>query len=342
MRESRDPSRPISTEGPATPYTHGHHVHGRMSFADPSNERGLWAVKLSLFGLLATAMLQVVVVGLSGSVALFADTIHNFGDALTAVPLWIAFRLSRLKPTDRFPYGYGKVEDLAGAAVVLLILFSAVVTGVESIRRMLQPQPVQYLGAVAAAAVIGFLGNELVALFRIRVGQEIHSAALVADGYHARADGLTSLAVLGGAAGVWLGFPLADPLVGLLITGLIVRILWSSAGMVFLRMIDGVDPAIADEIREAAMQVGGVEGVSDVRVRWIGHRLHAEVNLAVGGGLSVQEAHTLAQEARHAILHQLPHFSNAILDVDPAGSSGEHFHRVENHAHGDLQPHFHP
>ncbi|MGH2605909.1 MAG: cation diffusion facilitator family transporter, partial [Anaerolineales bacterium] len=239
--------------------THPRHdtTHSAVDPRILTSERGVRAIKQSFVGLMITALFQLVIVYFSGSVALLADTIHNFGDASTAIPLWIAFRLARRRPSDRFPYGYGKVEDLAGAAIVLLILLSAVVAGFESSQRVLHPQPVRYWVAIGAAAVIGFLGNELVALLRIRVGKEIHSAALIADGYHARVDGLTSLAVLGGVAGTGLGFPLADPIVGLLITVLILRIVWSSAKAVLMRMIDGVDPEVVHEIRHAASHVQG-------------------------------------------------------------------------------------
>jgi cation diffusion facilitator family transporter len=217
-----------------------------------TTERGIWAVKWSLVGLMLTAVLQVVIVYISGSVALLADTIHNFGDAATAIPLWIAFLLARRKPSKRFTYGYGRVEDLAGVAIVFMILFSAVVAGYESIQRIFQPQEVKYLWAVVAASLIGFIGNEAVALFRIKVGKEIGSAALVADGYHARVDGLTSLAVLFGAVGVWLGYPLADPIVGLLITIAILKIVWDSGKSVFTRLLDGVGPQPADRGRGQA------------------------------------------------------------------------------------------
>src|SRR5215213_846435 len=213
-------------------HQHGHEEHGHTHGAvDPSiatSERGIWAVKWSFVGLMVTALLQVVVVVLSGSVALLSDTIHNFGDALTAVPLWIAFALARLRASRRFTFGYGRVEDLAGVVVVLIILFSAVVAGYQAIERIIHPQPVGLLWAVAAAALVGFVGNEAVAIFRIRVGRQIGSAALIADGYHARTDGWTSLAVLLGAIGVWLGYPLADPIVGLLIAAAILVIVWQS------------------------------------------------------------------------------------------------------------------
>jgi len=212
---------------------------------DPSlltTERGIWAVKWSFVGMLGTAVFQVVIVLLSGSVALLADTIHNFGDAVTAVPLWFAFVLARQKPSRRFTYGYGRVEDLAGVVIVLIILVSAVVAAYESVDRLLHPRTVTHLWAVGGAAVIGFLGNEVVAQFRLRVGREIGSAALIADGYHARVDGLTSLAVLLGAIGVWLGLPLADPIIGLLITVVILHIVWESGKGVFTRLLDGIDP----------------------------------------------------------------------------------------------------
>ncbi len=214
-------------------------------------------------------------------------------------------------------------------------------TGYESVMRLLNPAVVRNIGAVAAAAIIGFAGNEVVAILRIRVGKEIGSAALVADGYHARVDGLTSLAVLASAVGVWLGFPLADPLVGLAITVAILKIVWDSAKLVFARLLDGVDPEVVDEIADAARQVSAVTGVSDVRVRWLGHRMHAEVNLSVDGMLSIAEAHSVAVEARHEILHQVAYLSNVVVHVDPNEASGENVHSVDLHSHGGLEAHSH-
>src|SRR5262249_4676571 len=223
--------------------SHGHgHSHGIVDPSIATTDRGMWALKWSFVGLLATALLQLVVVAISGSVALFADTLHNFADAATAIPLAIAFALARLKPSRRFPYGYGRVEDLAGVVILATILITAVIGGYESVLRLFHPQPVGHLWAVAAASVVGFLGNEAVALFRIRVGREIGSAALVADGYHAQADGLTSLAVLVGAGGVWLGYPLADPGGGLLIMVAIPRLVWPAAHAPVTRILGGGDP----------------------------------------------------------------------------------------------------
>lgn len=328
-------------------HTHGAHHHGgghTHGTVDPSiatTSRGIWALKWSFLGLMATALLQVVIVWLSGSVALLADTIHNFGDASTAIPLWIAFALARLKPTRRFPFGYGRAEDLAGVIIVLTILFSAAVAGYEAIDRLIHPRPVEYLWAVAAASIVGFIGNEAVAVFRIKVGREIGSAALIADGYHARVDGWTSLAVLVGATGVWLGYPLADPLVGLGITLAILRIVWQSGRAVFTRMLDGIDPEVIDEIRHAAQHVPGIGEVTDVRARWIGHRLHAEVNVTVAPQLSVADGHGIAKELHHQLLHHLKYLAGATIHVDPEGESGEQYHRIAGHAHDGLPVHSH-
>jgi cation diffusion facilitator family transporter len=317
------------------------HTHGAIDASLFTTDRGIWAVKWSFFWLFVTAIFQIVVVVLSGSVALLADTIHNFGDAATAIPLWFAFRLARYKPTKRFTYGYGRVEDLAGVAVVLTILFSAIVAGYQSFERFIHPQKIGYIWAVALASIIGFLGNEAVALFRIKVGKEIGSAALIADGYHARVDGLTSLAVLGGAIGVWLGFPLADPIVGMLITIAILFIVWDSVKSIFARLLDSIDPKVVDEIRHALSHVKGVQDVSEIRVRWLGHRLHAELNVAVDVHLSVEEGHKIAQEARHQLLHHLKYLSNAIIHIDPVHASGEDHHHITNHVHDDLPGHSH-
>jgi cation diffusion facilitator family transporter len=294
-----------------------------------------------MLGLGLTALAQAVVAAITGSAALLADTIHNVGDAATAIPLWAAFRLGARVPTKRFTYGYGRFEDLAGVAIILVILASAVAAGYTSIQRLLHPEPVAYPWAVAAAAIIGFAGNEAVALFRITVGKEIGSAALVADGYHARVDGLTSLAVLLGAIGVWSGYPWADPLIGLLITAAILKIVWDSGKAVLVRLLDGVDAEVGEEIRHAIDHVEGVHDVTEVRVRWLGHRLHAEVNVAVDPALSVTRGHDIAVNVQHELLHHLRYLASATIHVDPWDTSGEHHHRATNHAHDDLEAHSH-
>jgi cation diffusion facilitator family transporter len=327
-------------------YARGGHGHGPThGFVDPSiasTSRGLWALKWSFVGLLATALFQVVVVALSGSVALLADTIHNFADAATAIPLGIAFSLARRAATRRFTYGLGRVEDLAGIAIVATILASALVAAYQAVGRLLHPQPVEMLGAVVVASVIGFLGNEAVAVFRIRVGRQIGSAALVADGHHARVDGWTSLAVMVGALGIWAGYPLADPVVGLLIT---VAILWlgGQAGRtVLVRILDGVDTDTVDAVTHSARHVPDVREVTDVRARWIGHRLHSELSVSVSPELSVAEAHAVAKEVRHRLLHDVAHLGSVTVHVDPLGEGGDGHHRIAEHAHDGLLAHSHP
>ena len=283
--------------------------------ASAQGMRTLW---ISLAGLGATAILQAAVFALSGSVALLGDTIHNAADALTAVPLGIAFLAGRRAATRRFTYGFGRAEDLAGIAIVVLIALSAATSAVVAVDRLLHPVRVTHLPWVAVAAVIGFVGNEWVARYRIRVGRAIGSAALVADGLHARTDGFTSLAVLAGAAGVALGGRLADPIVGLGITVAILAVLKDAAREVFRRLMDAVDPALLETAEAAVAEVDGALEVSRLRMRWIGHNLHAEVTIVVGGDLSVRDAHRVAVEAEHALLHAAPRLTTALVHADPA------------------------
>ncbi|MFM9035771.1 MAG: cation diffusion facilitator family transporter [Mycobacterium sp.] len=297
---------------------HSHDPADSLDDALESSVQGIRAVKISLLVLGLTAIFQVVIVALSGSVALAADTIHNFSDALTAIPLWIAFALGRRPATKRYTYGLGRVEDLAGLFVVLMITLSAVVAGYEAVRRLIHPVPIGNLGWVAAAGLIGFLGNELVALYRIRVGHRIGSGALVADGLHARTDGFTSLAVVFGAIGVWLGFPLADPVVGLLITVAILVVLRTAARNVFSRLLDGVDPHLVESAEQALADEPGVIAVRRLRMRWIGHRLHADAELDIDPGVTLSQAHELAHHAEHTLAHTVPHLSSALIHAYPA------------------------
>lgn len=298
-----------------TPHNHGHH----QAALDPNlaTDRGMWALKISLVGLLVTAVFQVFVVAISGSVALLADTIHNFSDALTAIPLGLAFWLSRRARNKRYTYGYGRAEDIAGVIIVLMIAFSAGEAIYQSILRIINPEPISNLGWVAAAAVIGFLGNELVAVFRIRVGKEIGSAALVADGYHARTDGFTSLAVLAGAVGVWLGFPLLDPIVGLGIGAAILGIVWKSAQDMWHRLMDAVDPEIHEDFRHTASHVPGVLDVHNTALRWLGHRLYGEMHITVNCQQTTLQSHLIAEEVRHRLFHELPALVEVIVHTDP-------------------------
>ncbi len=291
---------------------HGH-THGAIDPSIATSDRGLWAVKWSLVGLLFTAVLQAGVFWLSGSVALLADLIHNIGDALTALPLGVAFIIGRRQPTARFGYGYGRVEDLAGVAVVAVVLISAVITAYESIDRVYHPQPIHHLGALAVAAIIGFVGNEVVALFRMGVGREINSAALIADGKHAMADGVVSLAVLVSAIGVGLGYPWVDPLIGLVITALLLKIVWESGQTIFSRLLDGIEPEVIDAIHHAAEQGESVESVESIRARWLGHRLYAEVDVALLPTLSLQEVQPITEAVEASLKAHLPYLGRAVV-----------------------------
>jgi cation diffusion facilitator family transporter len=297
---------------------HSHDASDSIDGALESSTAGIRAVKIGLVALGATAVAQLAIVVVSGSVALLADTIHNFSDALTAIPLWTAFVLGRRAATRRYTYGFGRAEDLAGLFVVAMISVSAAIAAVESVRRLLSPHPIEHVGWVAVAGLIGFIGNELVAVYRIRVGRQIGSAALVADGLHARTDGFTSLAVLLGACGVALGFPLADPIVGLLITIAILSVLRTAVRDVFRRLMDGVDPALVDAAEAALAAEPGVTEVRSVKMRWIGHRLHADAELDIDPAVTLRDAHRIAHDAEHTLTHAVPKLTTALVHAYPA------------------------
>jgi cation diffusion facilitator family transporter len=314
--------------------SHDHFTHGVAGFlgghthdaaeqiddvleADSVGRRALW---ISLAGLAVTAALQAVVAVLSGSIALLGDTLHNVADALTAVPLLAAFTLSRRVPTKRFTYGFGRSEDLAGLFVIAMITLSAVLAGYQAIDRLVHPRDVNYLWAVAGAGLVGFVGNEVVARYRITVGRQIGSAALVADGMHARADGFTSLAVLLGAGGVAIGWRWADPAVGLLITVAILGVLRSAVRQVGARLMDAVDPDLVDQATAAVAGVAGVDEVRELRIRWIGHTLRAEADVTVAATLTVEQAHDIAHHAEEHLLSRVLRLTGATIHISPEGA----------------------
>jgi cation diffusion facilitator family transporter len=304
---------------------HSHDAADSFDTALETSAVGIRAVKASLIVLGATAVVQVVIAIVSGSIALAADTIHNFSDALTAVPLWIAFALGRRAATRRYTYGYGRAEDLAGLFVIAMIALSAIIAGYEAILRLIQPVAIEHVGWVAAAGVIGFLGNEVVAVYRIRIGRRIGSAALVADGLHARTDGFTSLAVLFGAVGVALGYPLADPIVGLIITVAIVSVLRGAVRDIFHRLMDAVDPNLIDTAEASLAARPGVRSVRSIRMRWIGHCLHADAELDIDPNTSLEDAHRIAHDAEHELTDAVPKLNSVLVHAYPAltGSSLE-------------------
>ncbi len=299
--------------------THDHEHFGPADAAVAATREGTRATWISLAVLLVTAGIQLVVAMASGSVALLADTIHNATDALTAVPLLIAFRLARKPPTRRYPYGYHRAEDIAGLVIVAFILASAVLAGIQAVQRLIHPQEVRSPGWVLAAGVVGLIGNEAVAEYRMRVGRRIGSAALVADGLHARTDGLASLGVVVATIGVVLGFERADAIVGLAITIAILLTLWRAARTVLHRALDGTDETTLALIEAVAGAVPGVEHVTEAKARWSGHRLLAELNVAVEPTLTVDRGHAIADDVHRSLLREVPRLAEVMVHVDPHG-----------------------
>lgn len=301
-------------------FAHSHSAADKIDASMESDARGIWALKVGLLGLGITALFQVVIVVLSGSVGLLADTIHNFGDAGTSIPLWIAFSLTRRGASKRFTYGYGKTEDVAGIIIIAIIFFSACVAAFESVRKIMHPQSVTHLWWAAAAALIGFVGNEAVAVFRMKIGREIGSAALVADGQHARIDGLTSLAVLIGLLGVRLGMPILDPIIGILITVAILFIVKEATLSIWSRLIDGIEPEILADIEHAPTHVTGVQGVHGVRARWIGHKVYSDLTIDVDPSLPVQEADAIARQVEQSIYEHIRLLGGVTVQLRPSAS----------------------
>jgi cation diffusion facilitator family transporter len=310
---------------------HSHDAADAIDSPLQASEEGMRTLKISLAVLALTAVIQLVIVTLSGSVALLADTIHNFADALTAVPLAAAFWLSRRPATRRYTYGYGRSEDLAGIFIVVTITVSSAVAAWAAINRLVHPRHVQDIGWVIAAGTVGFIGNETVAAYRIRVGRRIGSAALEADGYHARTDGFTSLAVVFGAVGVALGWQVADPIVGLAITLAILFVVKTAALDIYRRLMDAVDPALVDQVTAILGGVPGIDAVEAVRIRWVGHELRAQAEVVSDGNLTLAEAHDVAEHAHHHLLHEVPRLAQASIHTSPAARDGRDPHELTAH-----------
>jgi cation diffusion facilitator family transporter len=294
---------------------HSHDATDSIDDALEASKEGVRALKISLFVLMGTTALQLVVVLISGSVALLADTIHNFSDALTAVPLWIAFILGRRVATRRYTFGYGRAEDLAGLFIVVVVALSAIIAAWQSVGRIINPQPLHNLWWVLAAGIIGFIGNEAVAIYRIRVGQRIGSAALVADGIHARTDGFTSLAVVVGALGVMLGFPLADPIVGLIISAAIIVLLWGTVRSIGRRLMDGIEPELVDKAENALLSTAGVIAISRLQLRWVGHRLQGAAVIQVEPSATLADAEAIVRNVRQQLSDALPNLDDVLIST---------------------------
>lgn len=318
---------------------HGH-SHSHVA-ADPrmlDTEEGIRVTRNSFLVMLATVIFQAVVVSFSGSAALLADTLHNLVDMTTSIPLWIAFRLTQRQASRRFSYGYSRAEDLAGLLILLLIIASAVFAAYESIQKLVEGDAPRYLPWAIAAGIVGVIGNEAVAQYRINAGRRIGSAALVADGQHARTDGLTSLAAVVGLAGVALGWPAADPLAGLAVTGVILYVAYAVGRELLARLMDAIEPEVIEQIEHISRTVPGVLGVHDTRARWSGHRVLAELHIDIDGQLPLVKAHQIGEEVRHRLLHDIAKLSDVVLHFDPVPDSPEHHAATAHHFTSEGAP----
>jgi cation diffusion facilitator family transporter len=313
---------------------HGHgHDHGVVDRAAWASADGIRAIKVSTFGLAATAAVQFAIAAFGGSVALLADGLHNLGDVFTTVALWVAFRASRRAADERYTFGYHRFEDLAGIGIVAIIALTAAAAAYESYRAMLRPRAVGHLAISMAAAVVGIIGNEAVAQYKIAIGRRIHSVALEADGIHSRVDGFVSAGALVGLFGVALGYPKADPIAALAITAVIVWVTIGTARGVILRVVDAVDPELIEGIQHSAEAVAGVIDSHDIQARWAGRSLLVNLHLSLDQDLPLHEAHDIGEDVRHAILHDVEGVSQVNVHFDPWAEGGEdaHYHRATAH-----------
>jgi cation diffusion facilitator family transporter len=321
---------------------HGHgghgHEHGKVDADLYGNKAGLRAVQISTAGMLLVALIQFAIATSGGSAGLFADALHNFGDVFTTVALWIAFVISSRAANQRYTYGYYRAEDLAGIFIVLVIIASAVAGAVESIQKLTSGNVPTQIYLSMAAALVGVVGNELLAQYKISVGKRINSVPLIADGQHSRIDGLTSLAAFVGLIGVRLGLPIADPIAGIVITVVIITVVYSTSRSVIQRLLDAVDPRIVPSIINRAREVPGVEAVTDVRARWVGHTLHVAMNIEVDPELTLVKAHAIAEEVRHGLFHSIKGISEVIVHTDPSSESSDHHEAVAHHLQAAQRP----
>jgi cation diffusion facilitator family transporter len=315
---------------------HGH-THGTINPDLYGNKAGLRAVQISTAGMLLVSIIQFVIAIIGNSAGLYADALHNTGDVLTTIALWIAFALSRRAANQRYTYGYYRAEDLAGVFIVLVIIASAVASAIESINKLTSGTPPTQIYLSMAAALVGVVGNEVLAQYKIGVGKRINSVPLVADGQHSRIDGLTSLAAFIGLIGAALGFPIADPIAGLVITVVILTVVYSTAKSVLQRLLDSVDARVVPTIINEARDVPGVEGVDEVRARWVGHTLHIAMNIEVDAELTLRKAHEIAEEVRHRLLHNLEGVSEVIIHTDPHSHDGKDPHELTAHHMQEAQ-----
>ena len=297
------------------------HSHGRLS-ADSAGALTVVVTSSVILGLVAAV--EIAAAMISSSAGVLADGLHNLGDVLTTVALGTAFVISRRAPSQRFPYGYHRGEDLAGLAVVLLMIVGAGLAGVTSFDHLLHPAHLSNLGLAFAVAILGLVGNEAVAHYKMRAGRRIGSLALVADGRHSRIDGLGSLGAAIGVVGAAVGFPVIDPIAGLVITAVICVVVVDTARNVTGRLLDEADGSLIDTVTSTAASIAGVVAVTSVRARWTGRRVRAEVTVEVDPQLTVSIAHAIAEAIRHELIHHIEALDDVVVHLDPAGETNAH------------------
>jgi cation diffusion facilitator family transporter len=302
---------------------------GDKAIAD--NKLGIRTIYLAMALLGLTTIFQIGIYLISGSVALLGDTVHNLGDAVNSIPLLFAFWLASRVANKRYTYGYGRAEDLAGVLIVLSIGFSAFYILWESVNRLFNPVPLDNVGWVAAAAVIGFAGNELAAIIQIRTGRKIGSDAMIANGLHARTDGLTSLAVLVAAVGAFLGYLVVDAIVGILMGIVILFITKDAAKSMWYRLMDAVDPIIVERAEEVLKKHPDVKGVKRLQMRWVGHRLHAEAVISLDADLNAAECSSISEHLSHHLYHDIPNLAEATIAFVPWSAGGKTFYCETSH-----------
>ena len=299
---------------PGFTHDHSHHeLAADRAFLD--NLLAVRTVWIALIALGLTTALQVVIYIASNSVALLADTVHNLGDALNSIPLLFAFYIARRAANKRYTYGYGRLEDIAGVFIVISIGFSAAYILYESIQRLLNPLPLENLEWIALASLVGFVGNELVAMMQIRVGRRIGSDAMIADGQHALIDGLTSLAVLIAVIGTLIGLPILDPIVGVVIALAIVGITWNAIKAIWYRMMDAVDPHLVEHVEEHVLGLNGVLALDTLRLRWVGHRMYGVAKVRVAADTSLAGGQAIVRAVQHEAGHVIPQLEELTVQL---------------------------
>jgi cation diffusion facilitator family transporter len=300
-------------------------AHDHRAYGDSAAVR---AVVVSALALGTASAVEFAAAASSHSASVLADALHNAGDVLTTFVLLFAFALARRPATRRFPSGFGRIEDVATLLILMVIAITAAVAAYASILKFFNTEAYTNIGFALFGAVVGVVANLAVSEYKIRVGRRLNSTALAADGIHSRVDALVSAGAFAGIGLAGLGWRLADPIAGLVITAAIVVVTAGTVKQLFLRMMDAVDPDLSGELVHAAMEVEGVLGVNDVRARWVGRELIAVMHIGCSPEATVSQAHEIALRVEHSVAHHLP-AARVDIHMDPG---------TDAHSHGELHP----